>query len=121
VTTTMTAVTGATVINFMASFCLEISTIRFSFHFAMHWCTSNSKRVKNVYFVEPETCKDMTCPEQYHRCESSGRSVVFERMSMHNQLLQYCRCIPFSWKCDGDRDCGENDDSDEPKTCRKFV
>ncbi len=29
------------------------------------------------------------------------------------------RCVPESWKCDGDRDCGEGDNSDEPEECSK--
>jgi len=28
------------------------------------------------------------------------------------------RCVPTSWKCDGDPDCGEDDPSDEPPDCQ---
>lgn len=37
-----------------------------------------------------------TCPLNYFRCNSG-------------------RCIPLSWKCDGDNDC--NDKEDEPESC----
>ena len=30
------------------------------------------------------------------------------------------RCVPESWKCDGDPDCGVGDNSDEPPECGQF-
>ena len=30
------------------------------------------------------------------------------------------RCIPLTWYCDGEKDCGDDDlEQDEPSTCRK--
>ena len=31
------------------------------------------------------------------------------------------RCVPESWKCDGDPDCGVGDNSDEPPECGQFA
>lgn len=31
------------------------------------------------------------------------------------------RCIPMTWVCDLDHDCGEGDTSDEANNCSKFL
>ena len=43
------------------------------------------------------------CVLEYIMCNSTGR------------------CIPESWKCDGDPDCGIGDNSDEPPECSKYL
>lgn len=45
-----------------------------------------------------------SCPSGYFQCKN-------------------CRCIPSSWRCDGDKDCGLDDTSDEDNRhlCGNFV
>ena len=45
---------------------------------------------------EPGTCTSRACPDNHFRCRSG-------------------RCIPLTWKCDGDRDCPTGED--EPDSC----
>lgn len=42
---------------------------------------------------------DTTCSSNMFTCKVSGR------------------CIPMTWTCDSDLDCGDNDDSDEHEKC----
>lgn len=42
---------------------------------------------------------DMTCSASQHTCKVTGK------------------CIPQSWTCDSDLDCGEGDSSDEHDSC----
>ena len=45
---------------------------------------------------EPANCTQRACPDNHFRCRSG-------------------RCIPLTWKCDGDKDCPEGED--EPDSC----
>ncbi|XP_023209817.1 prolow-density lipoprotein receptor-related protein 1-like [Centruroides sculpturatus] len=65
----------------------------------INYClTSKTECEKEFYSHSHST--NRTCPSNYFRCKSG-------------------RCIPLSWKCDGDYDCTDKDD--EPASCNDYT
>ena len=58
------------------------------------------------------------CPEEFV-LQPDGLSCRSNCSSSKFQCEKSLKCIPFWWKCDGQKDC--DDGSDEPDDCRAFV